>query len=244
MEKSKKIGEEFGLASEAEAVKEYSLLNKDIMYPNYPLIASELILTLNLNQVRIVDIGTGLGSLAFEFAKRLTSSKVYGIDISGDMLKEAKSRKVRENISNVEFKRADAQRLGFEDNFFDLVVSFGVLHHIKDIKKVFLEITRVLKAGAVAFIYDLRKDAPEEVVSEIAKHMPSLQSKAFLESVKEACEISYLENILSSLNIKEYTLSYPKFSRKALIENKDILRMSKFMSREFNKLLVQIKITK
>lgn len=46
---SKKIMEEFGFESEHLAVKEYSFLNRDFMYSNYPLISDEIISKLNLD---------------------------------------------------------------------------------------------------------------------------------------------------------------------------------------------------
>ncbi len=67
---NKKMSEEFGLSSESEAVKEYVRMNRDVMYSNYPLIADEIIMKPNREKSCILDLGTGLGSLAREFAKR------------------------------------------------------------------------------------------------------------------------------------------------------------------------------
>lgn len=237
---SKKIKEEFGLESEALAVKEYSLLNRDFMYPNYPLISDEIVSKLNLNKSFILDIGTGLGSLAFEFAKRLTSSQVYGIDISQDMLKEAKRLVTEKKVSNLNFIFGDVHNLEFKDEFFDLVVSFGVLHHLKDLRLALSEIKRVLKKEGSAFIYDLRKDAPLNAIWEIAKEMSPVQQAAFLESVREAVETPYIEGILKDLRIQEYSLSSPEYSRQTIIKNKNLLRESKFLGKKFNEILVEI----
>jgi len=216
------------------------VLNRDFMYSNYPLISDEIISKLNLNKSFILDIGTGLGNLAFEFAKKLTFSKVYGIDISEDMLKEAKRLVTAENLPNLEFVLGDVHNLEFKDEFFDLVVSFGVLHHLKDLRLAFSEIKRVLKKEGSAFIYDLRKDAPVNVISEIAKELSSSQKRAFLESVRQAQELSYIGGILKNLRIQEYSLSSPKYSRQTIIKNKNLLRESKFLGKEFNEVMLQI----
>jgi len=237
---SKKIKEEFGFESEELAVKEYSLLNRDFMYPNYPLIADEIVSKLNLNKSCILDIGTGVGSLAFEFAKRLTSSKVYGLDISQDMLKEAERLTTGKKPPNLEFILGDAYHLEFKDEFFDLVVSFGVLHHLKDLRLVFGEIKRVLKKEGSAFIYDLRKDAPADATAEIAQEMPAYPKRAFLESVREAQDLSYIEDILKNLRIQGYSLSSPEYSRQTIIKNKNLLRESKFLGKKFNEIMVQV----
>ncbi len=236
----KKIKEEFGFDREDLAVKEYSRLNRDFMYPNYPLICDEIIYKLNLNNSCILDIGTGLGSLALEFAKRLSSSQIYGVDISQEMLKEAKALAAREKLPNLEFIIGDAHNLEFKEDFFDLAVSFGVLHHLKDLRLVFGEIKRVLKKGGSAFIYDLRKDAPVNIVSQIAEALPAIQKRAFLESVKEAPELPYIEGNLKDLGISDYSLSCPDYSRRTIIRNKHLLKESKLMGKKFNEILVEV----
>jgi len=238
-DETKKIKDEFGFESEAEAVKEYSLLNRDFMYTNYPLIAEEITSRLKFTKGIILDIGTGLGSLAIEFARKLPESKVYGIDVSQEMLKEAESLSKEKRISNVEFRNCDVHNMTFQDNYFDLIISFGVLHHLKDIKLAFSQITRVLKAGGLAYVYDLRKDSPQEVVAEIANQMNPDQKRAFLESLKEDIDLVYLEDILKNLGVSEYSLAYPKYSRRTIIKNKELLRSANFLGERFNKILVE-----
>jgi SAM-dependent methyltransferase len=165
----------------------------------------------------ILDIGTGLGSLAREFAKRLPACRIYGIDISVEMLTEAHRINMSEGISNLTLMLSDINHMAFEDNVFDVIVSFGALHHLSTITKAFSEIRRVLKERGEAFLYDVRKNPPQEVVTEIADGMSSFHKRAFLESVKEGIDISYIETILQGLGVTRYSLSYPTYSRATVV---------------------------
>jgi ubiquinone/menaquinone biosynthesis C-methylase UbiE len=241
---NKKVSEEFGLSSESEAVKEYVRVNRDIMSCNYPLIADEIILKPSQEKSCILDLGTGLGSLAREFAKRMPACRVYGIDISVEMLTEAHRINTREGISNLTLMLSDINHIAFEDNVFDGIVSFGVLHHLSTLKKAFSEIRRVLKERGEAFLYDLRKNPPQELVSEIADGMSPSHKPVFLESVKEGLDVSSIEAIVQGLGVTRYSLSYPTFSRATVVKNKSILQTSRFLGKRFNQLMVMIYLQK
>jgi ubiquinone/menaquinone biosynthesis C-methylase UbiE len=240
----KKIKSEFGFNSEARAVTEYRQLNQDFMSINYSLIADEVSSKFDFSHDNILDIGTGLGSLAFEFALRFPESQIYGVDISREMLMEAIKLKKERGIDNVFFELCNAEDMDFSDNFFGLIVSFGVLHHLYDLKKVFREITRTLKKGGIAYIYDLSRDASINTVNEIAKAMNENQQKAFLESVKEAVDLSYLNRILAGLSVSKYIVSTPRYSRATIIKNKTALRASGFLGGRFSNILFEIYLVK
>jgi ubiquinone/menaquinone biosynthesis C-methylase UbiE len=68
-----------------------------------------------------------------------------GTDVDPEMVEAARSRS--EGIMDVTFMTADATDLPFEDSSFDLVLSFGILHHISDWPRVIHEVSRVLRPG-------------------------------------------------------------------------------------------------
>lgn len=243
-EAGKRIKEEFGLADEAMAVQEYRALNCAVMYPNYPLIADEVLSRLNPVPGRILDIGTGLGTLAIEFAKRLTQAEIIGADISAEMLQEAQKKASGQKLRHLKFISCDVHQFCLKDSSFDLVVSFGVLHHLHDLQAVFSGVRSLLRPGGVAYIYDLKKEAPREVVSEIAAGMSPLHRKAFLESVDESFGEEHLKNILGHAGFSAYSLSSPKYSRSTLIKNKEMLRQSPFIGERFNRILLECVLRK
>jgi len=98
----------------------------------------------NRKQLKILNIGIGTGD-DLEILNKFGEN--YVIDIDENALS------VIDNKSCEEKKIADACNLPYEDNFFDVVVSFDVFEHIKNDQKAIREVYRVLKKnGALIFI--------------------------------------------------------------------------------------------
>ncbi|MDF1532997.1 MAG: methyltransferase domain-containing protein [Methanosarcinaceae archaeon] len=102
---------------------------------------------------RLLDVATGTGFLAFEFAKHVF--EVIGIDFTEEMLAIAKQYKADNYIKNVLFESADVGSLPFEDNCFDIVSCRFAFHHFLNPEKAILEMTRVLKHGGKLVISDI-----------------------------------------------------------------------------------------
>jgi SAM-dependent methyltransferase len=89
--------------------------------------------------LKILSIGTGTGD-------DLKILKKFGNNYVTDILPEALAVVPDEDC--FEKRLADATNLPYEDDFFDIVVSFDVFEHIEDDKKAVKEVYRVLKKGA------------------------------------------------------------------------------------------------
>ena len=110
----------------------------------------------NIKGKTILDVGCGKGSLSFYLAKR--GANVIGIDLSQNFIefcqKEVKRRKL-----NIDFKVMNAQIPDFEDESFDIIVGFRIIHHLPDINLFFKECKRILrKKGYIVFIEPLKKN--------------------------------------------------------------------------------------
>ena len=105
----------------------------------------------------ILDIATGTGDLAIE-AMRLNPHKIFGVDISSDMISIGKHKIRKKNLQEyIELIEADSENLFFEDNKFDAVtVAFGV-RNFDDLNRGLLEMHRVLKPGGTAVILEFSK---------------------------------------------------------------------------------------
>lgn len=108
----------------------------------------------------IVDIGTGPGRLLLEVAKQVDGVELVGIDISEDMVKIAKKNAEREGLADrVRYKVGSAYDTGLGGNSVDLILSTGMIHHLKNPGLAFDEFHRILRTGGEAWLYDGRRDA-------------------------------------------------------------------------------------
>jgi ubiquinone/menaquinone biosynthesis C-methylase UbiE len=93
---------------------------------------------------RVLEVGCGLGTDLLQFARG--GAIVTGIDLSSTSIELVKRRFALYGLS-VDARTADAEQLPFDENSFDLVYSFGVLHHTPNTQKAIDEVYRVLKPG-------------------------------------------------------------------------------------------------
>jgi demethylmenaquinone methyltransferase / 2-methoxy-6-polyprenyl-1,4-benzoquinol methylase len=97
----------------------------------------------------VLDLCTGTGDLAFEYDRaRGGRVPIVGADFAGEMLTQAveKSRR-RRSHPRIRFVQADAQRLPFADDTFEVVaVAFG-LRNVTDTDRGLAEMTRVARPG-------------------------------------------------------------------------------------------------
>jgi ubiquinone/menaquinone biosynthesis C-methylase UbiE len=100
---------------------------------------------------KVLEIGVGMGADYLEWLKM--GAQATGIDISQMSIAGARGRCELAGYNNVaDLRVADAENLPFADNSFDLVYSYGVMHHSPDTLGCLQEARRVLKAGGEARI--------------------------------------------------------------------------------------------
>lgn len=100
---------------------------------------------------RLLEIGCGIGIDTLRLA-RLGFAEVVGIDLTEVAVELAAERAAREGLQDVRFEVGNAEALPFEDGAFDLVYSFGVLHHTPGIEGAVAEVHRVLAPGGTAYV--------------------------------------------------------------------------------------------
>lgn len=95
---------------------------------------------------KVLALGDGFGYASYKFAQR--GSMVVALDISSYLL--ASDLYIKDAYFDRVF--SDMHDMPFKDALFDIVYCSAVLHHSKELEKVFFEIRRVLKPGGRLFV--------------------------------------------------------------------------------------------
>jgi ubiquinone/menaquinone biosynthesis C-methylase UbiE len=106
--------------------------------------------------LRVLEIGCGMGTDGAQFAA--AGADYTGIDLTEAAIDLARKRFAASGLKG-NFRVADAEKLGFADESFDVVYSHGVLHHTPDIESAIGEIHRVLKTGGRAIVMLYHRDS-------------------------------------------------------------------------------------
>jgi SAM-dependent methyltransferase len=125
----------------------------------------------------ILDLGSGAGFDCF-LASRETgeTGKVIGVDITPEMVAQAKKNAEKGNYKNVEFKVGEIENLPIENDSVDLIISNCVINLSNQKDQVFKEAFRVAKPNGRIMISDiiLLNDLPDYVKNSVEGHIACL----------------------------------------------------------------------
>lgn len=142
------------------------------------------------------------------------AQKVYGIDISKEAIQHAKNKY---NSNKIEFINSSIENLPFDDDTFDVVVSFETIEHVNhDIQVKFLkEVSRVLKKDGIFLISTPNKKIYSDIPNYKNEfHVKEFYKEEYVELLKEYFKeiklysqyfeiTSNIENINSNIAIKK-----------------------------------------
>ena len=119
---------------------------------------------------RVLDLGTGTGAVARLVAERFPTADVVGVDISAQMIAEA--RRLTDS-PRIRYELADAQKLLFADDSFDLVTLGNMFPFFDELARV------VAPAGHVLFAFSAGPETPIYVPNDRLRN--ELSSRGFAE---------------------------------------------------------------
>jgi ubiquinone/menaquinone biosynthesis C-methylase UbiE len=132
----------------------------------------------------VLDLGSGPGFDCFLAAQKVgAEGKVIGVDMTPEMIDQARSNARKNNYHNVEFRLGEIENLPLADASVDAVISNCVINLSPEKGQVFDEIWRVLKPGGRFIISDivLNRELPEVVKNSILAYVGCISGAALKE---------------------------------------------------------------
>jgi ubiquinone/menaquinone biosynthesis C-methylase UbiE len=95
--------------------------------------------------LKVLEIGVGAGTDFLQWVR--AGAHAYGVDLTEAAVEHTKRRLEVYGLKSEEVRVADAEALPYRSDSFDLVYSWGVIHHSPDTNRALSELVRVCRSG-------------------------------------------------------------------------------------------------
>lgn len=120
----------------------------------------------------VLDVACGPGAFVLAAAERVRFAR--GVDLTAEMLRQARGFQAERGVSNAAFDLGEAEKLPYDDAGFDLVSCQFAFHHMPRPEATLMEIKRVTKPEGRIFLVD--SVGPEdEATGELHNHIERLR---------------------------------------------------------------------
>ena len=169
------------------------------------------------HNIKVLDVGCGLGFPVIELAQRLgNTSKVFGIDPWEKAIERILFKIKKYEIKNVKIIKGISEELPFEDSFFDLIVSNNGINNVHDMKIALSECARVSKPNAQFVITLNLEDTMIEFYQVLEKVLKDNDFNKGIIKMKEQIyskrkPLTGIEELLKSVRFKIVNIYHDKF---------------------------------
>jgi len=169
------------------------------------------------HNIKALDIGCGLGFPVIELAQRLgDTSKVFGIDPWEKAIERTLFKIKKYGINNVEIIKGVAEKLPFEDSFFDLIVSNNGINNVQNMELALSECARVSKPNAQFVITLNLEDTMIEFYQVFEKVLENNNLNSEIVKMKEQIyfkrkPLSEMKELITSIGFRIINIQHDKF---------------------------------
>ena len=101
------------------------------------------------DDLAILDVGCGPGTITMDFAEMVPNGEVVGLDPEPTVLGKARQAAIARGLKNVKFESGGVHALKYPDSTFDVVHAHQVLQHTGQPIEALREMRRILKTGGI-----------------------------------------------------------------------------------------------
>lgn len=162
---------------------------------------------------QVLDLGTGTAQIPIEMCRQTESpQKIIAVDLASEMLKVAEENVHQTDLEQqIKLVLIDAKQLPYDDEFFDVVMSNSIVHHIPEPLSVLAESFRVLSPGGLLFVRDLLRPDSQEQLDQLVEQYAGGESdharKMFAESLHAALTVEELQELCAQIGMSDFEVT-------------------------------------
>jgi ubiquinone/menaquinone biosynthesis C-methylase UbiE len=158
--------------------------------------------------MKILDIGTGPGTIPLNLKKLYPDIHFIGVDISLGMIHAAKEHATKNELA-LPLCMGDGESLPFGTGKMDGVISFFAMHHMDHPERLLLEVDRVLKPDGWLLLIDFHRDMSRWLFRFMNGMWQSIfmfsdAKKGFVNSVRSAWRKDEMHDILKKHDLERF----------------------------------------
>lgn len=159
----------------------------------------------------LLDAGTGTARIPIIMVQRRSTLRIWAIDLSENMLKVGQKNVESAGVDQfVKLRKLDAKELPYPDDYFEMVVSNSIVHHLSDPLPFLKEVNRVTKPNGGVFLRDLIRPPSEQILEELAEKYAGdcteYQKKLYCDSLRASFTLEEVEVVIEDSGLKGVTV--------------------------------------
>lgn len=182
------------------------LFGHHLFKAGYPVYKSYLPKT----DFKLLEIGAGSGRYGFAIARDFPDSHVVLTDPVASSVEVIEIAQKKLSLSNITIELADATKLQYDDETFDVVFADAVIQHVIDFKTAMQELCRVLKPGGIMIVSAVNSNNPPHSAYKRFKKIRGEEYEYGYERTYKPYELRelFLKSGLADVSIDGFSVAY------------------------------------